>query len=387
MNVKNVIIINDYDYSQGGASKVAADTADLLVKKGLDCTFFSVVHSSESSLNPKVKNVTMNGKEFISYSNKIKGLISGLKNVDCALSLNKLLDSYSPDDTIVHVHGWTKACSSYIFKVLKKRKFKTVLTLHEYFSICPNGALFNFRTKSFCDKVCCSAQCFFTDCDSRNYIYKIYRFIREKQYYKDIDFNYIYPIFVSKFQENIIKQTLNINKSAVLENPCETISWDPTVEKKYDFIYIGRADQEKGIDLFIELAGEYIEKKFLIVGNYQGKVLENIVVTGWISETEVVEKLKQSRCLVFPSLWPETFGLNVVKALSCGIPCLVSSNTAATQYVHEGNGLIFEQGNITDLIKKAKQIETINPVNGFSDTFTGTEKYIGNLLNIYNSLL
>lgn len=35
MEVKTVVIINDFNYTQGGASKVAIDTAKLLLKQGL----------------------------------------------------------------------------------------------------------------------------------------------------------------------------------------------------------------------------------------------------------------------------------------------------------------------------------------------------------------
>ena len=41
MQVKNVVIVNDFNYIQGGASKVAIDTANLLVEKNIKVYFFS----------------------------------------------------------------------------------------------------------------------------------------------------------------------------------------------------------------------------------------------------------------------------------------------------------------------------------------------------------
>lgn len=383
MHLKNVIIINDYDYSQGGASKVAIDTANLLAVQGINCVFFSVVHSPKTLLSKQVKNVTMNGTDFLSYKNKFKGLLKGLKNSECGEALEKLLNDYSPEDTIVHIHGWTKACSSIVFKISEKMGFTTILTLHEYFSRCPNGGLYNYKRKKCCNLKCGSIKCLLSNCDSRNYLFKIYRFIREKIYYKDMNFKYIKCIYVSEFQRKLLNIKQKETDYTVIENPVNINTTNIKEQKIYDFVYIGRTDKEKGIDLFVRLAGDKPEKKFLIVGSYNNQVPSNVTVTGWVSEAEVESKLKISKCLIFPSLWPETFGLNVVKALSYGIPCLVSSNTAAMEYVKQDNGLIFEQGNYNELMKKAEIVENIKP-NFYDDIFNSSDKYINKLYEFYN---
>ena len=50
MEVKTVVIINDFNYTQGGASKVAIDTAKLLLKQGLKVYFFSAVNKPEEDI-------------------------------------------------------------------------------------------------------------------------------------------------------------------------------------------------------------------------------------------------------------------------------------------------------------------------------------------------
>ena len=40
MEVKTVIVVNDFNYIQGGASKVAIDTANVLKKEGMRVIFF-----------------------------------------------------------------------------------------------------------------------------------------------------------------------------------------------------------------------------------------------------------------------------------------------------------------------------------------------------------
>ena len=74
------IIVNDYDYVQGGASKVAIQTANILFSKGYNVIFFcSVSDSNKSILNPNIKKVSCNQNDSLSKKN-ISGLIQGLNN-------------------------------------------------------------------------------------------------------------------------------------------------------------------------------------------------------------------------------------------------------------------------------------------------------------------
>lgn len=380
--LKNVITINDFNYSQGGASKVAIDTANLLAEKGLASIFISAVSDDKrSALKDNVVQYKFNGKEFLHYENKIQGMLDGLKYKDFSDFVRKVLEKYDAEDTVVHIHGWTKACSSDFFNVLRKKGFKTFLTLHDYFTICPNGAMLNYKTQIACTKKCLSLQCILTNCDSRNYIFKLYRCIRQYFYNKDIDFDNVIPIFISEFQKEYFRNNFKCPESNVIPNPVQSIG--NIKEKKYDFVYIGRNSKEKGLDLFIKLAMLNPDFSFLIVGDY--KVEErttNLSSTGWVSENEVDEYLRETGVLVLPSLLPEPLGLNVVKAVNAGIPCLVSSNTGAVDYIEPGiNGLVFKQGSLESLNKTLPLM--VNIKRGVRKDTVGD--YYSMLLNLYKS--
>ena len=379
--VKNIITINDFNYSQGGASKVAIDTANMLVENGYNSIFVSAVSDREkSSLSENVVQYEFGGKEFLHYDNKIIGMLDGLKCRNFTKFVENVLDNYSTENTVVHIHGWTKACSSDFFQVLKKRGFRTFLTLHEYFSFCPNGAYFDYKKNTACNKKGCSLSCLLCNCDSRNYIFKLYRFIREIIYKKNMDFEYIYAIYISHFEKRVISKQIRIPNYKVIENPVfpiETLS----SSKEFDFAYVGRTSKEKGIDLFTKLAKNFKDKKFLIIGDYHTD-LANVVVTGWVSEQQVDTYIGKTKFLVFPSLWPETFGLNVIRALYAGIPCLVSSNTAAEDYVIEGiNGFVFEQGNFQSILHYSEMMPLLNCVTAKN----GNAEYMNSLIEIYET--
>lgn len=380
---KNVVVINDFDYAQGGASTVAVETANGLVEQGLNVVFFSVVHSDSTTLDKRIKSITINGKEALQYDNKIEGIMVGIANRECQKRLSLLLKDYSPENTIIHIHGWTKACSSVVFSVARKMGFKVVLTLHEYFAACPNGAFLNYKSNKCCHEIPCSFKCLTTDCDSRNYLFKLYRFIREKRYYRDIDLSAINCIFVSELQRSLISKYKKINNYETICSPIEEIDKDYHGTKKYDFTYIGRSSREKGISLFLKLAEVMPDKKFLIVGNYRGRTVHNLSTTGWVSEKEVEHYLKDSNCVIVPSLLPEPFGLVVVKAVAFGIKCLVSDNIGAVDYINSSTGLVFEQGNFEDLKVKAREIEEM-PNLERKNVLIRKEDYICKLIEFYN---
>ncbi|HMS57031.1 MAG TPA: glycosyltransferase, partial [Fimbriimonadaceae bacterium] len=77
------------------------------------------------------------------------------------------------------------------------------------------------------------------------------------------------------------------------------------------------------------------------------------VLHGWLSSDLVVERMRQARALVFPSVWYETLGLTVYEAAANGVPAIVSNVTAACDFVEHGvNGLVFRAGDAEDLAQK-----------------------------------
>ena len=76
-------------------------------------------------------------------------------------------------------------------------------------------------------------------------------------------------------------------------------------------------------------------------------------VDGWRSKNEIKEIIKQARCLVMPTLYPEPFGLVAVESVASGIPVLISSTAFLAENIHEIQvGLAFSHHVHHDLEKK-----------------------------------
>ena len=149
MKVKTVIIVNDFNYIQGGASKVAIDTARILKDNNIRVIFFSAVNKEKEKIEGIEYRFT-NQNEALKEKNKLKGFVNGIYNFTAKKEFKELLKTLDKKTTIIHIHGWTKALSSSIFDVAFKMKFKVVVTLHDYFTACPNGGYFNYKTNEIC---------------------------------------------------------------------------------------------------------------------------------------------------------------------------------------------------------------------------------------------
>lgn len=400
----NIVIVNDFDYVQGGASKVAIDTANLLAEntKDINIYFFSAVHYDKTNLNPKVIKVCTNQIEALRDKNKIRGFFNGIYNIKAKNKLKKLLDTLNKDETIIHIHGWTKCLSSSVFDIAFKKKYKVILTLHDYFTACPNGGYFNYPKNEICNLKPLSYKCIKCNCDSRNYVFKLYRILRQFVQNKIVMLNDKLEnvITISEFSENILKNTLNKNtKITRIYNPIDfdekAQKIDPSKNKYY--LYVGRVSKEKGVDLFCEAISKLKLKGIVVGDGDQKKILEekyqNIEFVGWKDSEEVKEYMRKARALIFPSRWYEGAPLTPLEAMQYGIPSLTSDCCAAVEYVNKEiyNETIFKL-NVEEMVKtiknydeNIKQISKMLNISVLEKSYK--ENYINSLKNLYRGLL
>ena len=79
--IRNIVVINDFEYIQGGASKVAIETANALADSDLNVFFFSGVATINNSVfSSKVKRICTNQFESLLDVNIIRGAINGVYN-------------------------------------------------------------------------------------------------------------------------------------------------------------------------------------------------------------------------------------------------------------------------------------------------------------------
>ena len=108
-NLKNIIVVYDYAYINGGAAKVAIQGAVGLSNKYHVCYFAAVgpICNELAKSNVEVKCLNIND---INSGSRIKAIINGIWNVTAQRKFRKLLAQYDPRDTIVHCLLYTSRC-------------------------------------------------------------------------------------------------------------------------------------------------------------------------------------------------------------------------------------------------------------------------------------
>lgn len=138
--------------------------------------------------------------------------------------------------------------------------------------------------------------------------------------------------------------------------------------KKYDLIFIGRLEPNKGADLFLQaveqsglsaaLVGTGSQEKKIKLKIRNGKLKINAY--GWAKDsTEIASLLNQSRLLVVPS-FNEGGPRVVLEALACGVPVLATPVGIVPEMVGQtGAGRLIDW-QAEDIVQKAKELLT-NP--------------------------
>jgi len=358
----NVIVVNDFGSKGGGATEVAVSSVRTLAGLGIDVTFFFGEGPVDSSINlDEVRVVDLGAKEFLTDPARLRAAFNGIWRRETARRFGGLLQHYRPTDTVIHFHSWVKVLSSSLIREAQLRGFKYCITLHDYFSVCPNGGFFCYPKGAHCRLRAMSFKCVFNNCDSRGYAYKLWRVARHfvQARYAYVPRKVSFFISVSDYSEKILKNYFPARTRVFrVRNPVVVERRPASNPSRYDsFTFVGRLSSEKGGTLFAQAAKRAnVQAIFVGAGSDEPKIRDinpQATVVGWCDRERVIEFMMASRAVVFPSLWHETQGLTVWEAAACGVPVIVSKDCAASEAIEDGvTGLRFKSGNMDDLTQK-----------------------------------
>lgn len=402
--VKNIIMVCDFANITGGAEKVAIMSAVALADTGYHVVLFCGKGPVCSELkNSTVEVVCLNQEEAIKDKNKSRGIVRGIYNSSARAAMEELLSSYNPKDTVIHMHGWSKVFSSSIFLPIKKRDFKVLVTMHDYFLLCPNGCFYDFQNKSVCERKPMSGSCIKCNCDKRNYSYKLYRLIRQFIMYRMVKGTKLNLAFISEFNKSVSSKRIPFKYGEIMiTNPVDVDLQEVVkVENNSQYIFIGRLSYEKGIDCFCEAVTK-AKVKAVAIGSGDRmeelvKKYPNVSFIGWKSKEEMKQYILESRALIFPSVWYEGAPLTIPEVMGgYALPCIISDKCAGRDYITDRQtGLLFECGNAERLFETIQYAEDNAVISALQenilDTFNrdlySNKSHVSNLLSYYGEML
>ncbi len=354
--VKSIILLNDFAWVNGGQSKIAIETALHLKARGLDVCLVAGRGPVDDRLTTAgVECLIVGEHDILTDPNRLRASTKGIWNRDAARTLARCLNGRDPASTVIHVHGWAKSLSPSIGPVVTQAKAAHVYTLHEYFLACPNGGFYDYRAGEICTRRALGVSCATTNCDPRSYNHKLWRMARQAVLWgpgrMPRDLREV--IYLADEQREILGPYIPTTaRWHYLPNPgCPALTHRVAAEENEDFLFVGRLSPEKGAHIAasaafkagvpIKFCGEGDQHDAILRANPDAKML------GWLSQDQLKEEMQNARCLVFPSLWYETYGLVVADALRAGLPVLASRSSVAASLVGDGAaGELVEAGNV-----------------------------------------
>jgi glycosyltransferase involved in cell wall biosynthesis len=373
-NRYNALFLNKFYYLKGGSERVFFEEIKLLERHGHKCVPFSrrspLDQSSEYSkyfapplsLDKGISLRTLKSAFEIIYSHEVKK------------SLRKLLSIVKPD--IAHCHNIYAQLTSSVIDELHSKNIPIVMSLHDYKIICPNYKLLNGS------RVC-------EDCKNNRY-YKAIQFkcVQDSVpnsciYALENYLNFITSKFhkkVSKFiavsrfiKDKFVQHGFSPNQIEFIPNFVDTQQFKPSYKYDKYFLYMGRLSQEKGIDTLLGAFHMLNRKdyKLMVVGEgplrsqlekeAHDKGYRNVIFTGFLSGTALMDAIGNCSCVVVPSRWYEVFGLAVVEGFATGKPVIGSRIGGIPELIdNQIDGMVFEPGNEEDLADKMEYIARLN---------------------------
>ena len=348
--LRRVIVVNDFAAVNGGQAKVAIDSARFLARAGLEVDFFAACGPVDPGMAADGVRVHCLGQhDILSDPRRARAAARGVWNGEAAQRLKALRDEADPGETVVHCHGFAKALSPSIGPVLT-RGVPSVYTMHEFFLACPNGGFYDYQRQEICTRRALGPSCLSTNCDVRHPAHKAWRVVRQvvagaaglPRGLRDV-------ITISRTQVEVMRRYLPRNARIYhVTNPIPSSGARADARGNDVFVFVGRLSPEKGCRLFAEAARRAgVGAVFVGEGPERDAVLKlnpDAVVTGWLDAAGVEAWMARARCLVFPSLWYETFGLVAFEALQLGVPVITGSWCAAADGIEDGvTGLLIPE--------------------------------------------
>ncbi len=355
----NIVILNDAAYIRGGADRVAFDSARGLAAQGHKVVLFTAFGPVSPALRslPNVTVVCLGGA-WLRHERGPRAVLQGIWNRPAAYQLREVLAGLDPQETVVHAHLYSSALSASVMASSLDAGFPTVLTLHDYFITCPNGAYFVFPRTEICERRALSRSCLTCHCDSRHRAHKVWRVARTwmQNRIARIPSRLTAYIAVSKACADLARRDLPAAaRIEVIPNIVAVDRQAPVaVARNRAFVFTGRFEAYKGPQLLARAAARLgVPAVFCGAGPMESelrRLCPNATFTGWVEPDRVLKELGLARALVFPSVYRETFGLSAAEALARGIPVVASRGTAAEEVVRPGeNGLLFKHNSDEDL--------------------------------------
>lgn len=390
MNKEKVLIVHNYYQVSGGE-----DTVLLNEKKMLEDNGHEVILYSRSNLELKK----------ISKLQKLCLPLITVFSMRTYREVKRIIKENKID--IVHVHNTLILISPSVYYAAFSCKVPVIQTIHNFRLLCP-GATF-YRNGAICED-CISKG---LKCAIRQKCYRgsliqtlacVVMLILHRLFgtYKKLNYICLTEFNMKKIMKLNSSGKKRIDESRIFIKPNfvnierEVI---PYKFRKNQFVFVGRLDKLKGIDLLLKAWKEIKNSDLIICGmgpedkNCRKFINENhmtnVKMMGFVSNNQAMDIISESKALILPTQWYEGFPMTIVESLACGTPVIGSDIGNLGDIIKDRiNGLKFKSNSIKNLRESISIFEdmVVSTRNDYEVNYKSQDNY-KKLIGIYRNVL
>lgn len=322
-----IVVINDLSHPMGGASALAVGSAHRLAERG-----YRVAMLAGDTPDPALAEagIAASGLGQARLLGRGGALLDGLWNRAAARMVRRWIAGNDTPRTVYHLHGWSQILSPSVFAALAPVRQRLVISAHDFFLACPNGAFTNFSTGEPCPHTALSRACLAEACDRRGQAHKLWRAARhavQRFVYQPRSSPPVLAIHAA-MRPMLARAGIPAEVIHPLPNPVVPFSAARiAAERNREVLFVGRIEATKGADLALaaaRLAGVPIR----LVGEGADRTrltaeYPEAAFAGRLPPAEIGALAASARMLVMPSRYPEPYGLVAMEAALAGLPVVL----------------------------------------------------------------
>lgn len=366
-----IVVVAEDATMSGGAERVALSSARGLAERGHPVSLFTAGATLDPALDPGLfREVALLDRapywEEWFPASKLTKLQTLLGQPEPGRTFAEFLARRDPRRTLVHFHGFHTRLTHGVLDAALDGGFPTLVTMHDYGLTCPNATQYDYVQGAVCTRRPLSAACWGASCIHPDaMMLKRLRAARTlgQRTVLGINRRLRHLASVSRFAAKVNAGSLPARaKVHLVLNPIEVTFASPAAPERAEAVlWAGRMTTEKDpvlaaaaaktADMPIQFVGSGDEEAAVRAANPAATML------GWRAPQEVGTLTSAARALVLTSRWYETASLVTLDAMARGIPPVVPSDTAATEWFEDGaEGLVFERGNVASLARALERL-------------------------------
>lgn len=386
MEKEKILIVHNYYQLAGGEDTVVANEKQLLQEHGHEVELYTR-HNSELA-------------EF-SGLRKLAFPFAAIFNYRTYREVKRLVREKQID--VVHVHNTLSLVSPAVYYAAKKCRVPVVQTVHNFRLLCP-GAVF-YRNGHICEDcqkhgLWCAVK---HKCYRKSRLQTLACVLNTKLHWLTGIYGKINYICLTEFTRDKLLKLRQIHSERVFIKPNFTYDYGKGKGFEDYYIFVGRIEEIKGVDLLVEAFKKMPYRRLKMAGGgelesrisarMEAENIQNIEMLGLQPHEKVREYIQNARALIMCSQCYETFGMVILEAFSSGTPVIVGDIGNIRELVEPGKtGERFIYDSPESLMEVIDRFESgsmeeyrKNAYNCYKNQFTPEMNY-KRLMEIYRGL-